>query len=70
LYKHGLKVSYAVFTGDPRRVLVNEAEDWRATTIFAGARGLNGFDRFLLGSVSAAIASRAHCAVEVVRPVK
>ncbi|MBI3654694.1 MAG: universal stress protein [Acidobacteria bacterium] len=70
LHKHGLKVSFAVKEGDPRRVLINAAEDFHATTLFVGARGLSGVDRFLLGSVSAAIACRTHCAVEVVRPVK
>jgi nucleotide-binding universal stress UspA family protein len=70
LHKHGLTVACAVKQGDPRRVLVNEAEDWQATTIFVGARGLSGLDRFLMGSVSVAITSRAHCAVEVVRPAK
>jgi nucleotide-binding universal stress UspA family protein len=70
LRQNGLRVSFAVLEGDPRRVLINEAEEWKATTIFLGARGLSGLDRFLLGSVSAAIASRAHCAVEIVRPTK
>ena len=68
LDKAGLLASYAVKEGDPRRILVGEAEDWGATTIFVGARGLTKFDRFLLGSVSAAVTARAHCSVEVVRP--
>ena len=68
VHNAGLKVSWVVMEGDPRRALLNEAEDWQATTIFIGARGLSKVDRFLLGSVSAAIASRAECSVEVVRP--
>jgi nucleotide-binding universal stress UspA family protein len=68
LQKAGLVLSYEVKEGDPRRVLMNEAEDWEATTIFLGARGLAAIDRFLLGSVSAAVAQRAECTVEVVRP--
>ena len=68
LHKAGLLASYAVKEGDPRHVLVYEAEEWGATTIFVGARGLTKFDRFLLGSVSAAVTARAHCSVEVVRP--
>jgi nucleotide-binding universal stress UspA family protein len=35
--------------------------------IFVGSRGLGQVKRFLLGSVSAAAAVRAHCSVEVVR---
>ncbi len=67
LAKTGLHTTYVVREGDPRREIIREAEDWQATTIFVGARGLNALDRFLLGSVSAAIAQRAECAVEIVR---
>jgi len=49
-------------------VLVQVAEEWRADCIFVGATGLTDrFDRFLLGSTAAAVASRAHCSVEVAR---
>jgi nucleotide-binding universal stress UspA family protein len=68
LAKAGLPTSYVTREGDPRRKLIQEAEDWGATTIFVGARGLSAVDRFLLGSVSAAIAQRAECSVEIVRP--
>jgi nucleotide-binding universal stress UspA family protein len=70
LKKAGLVLSYEVKEGDPRRILIDEAEEWQATTIFLGARGLAAIDRFLLGSVSADVAQRAECAVEVVRPNK
>ena len=63
-----LSVSSIVKPGDPKRVLVQEAEGWEADCIFVGARGLSRIDRFLLGSVSAAVAARAHSSVEVVRP--
>lgn len=64
----GLTVSSVVKEGDPKRVLVAEAEEWRADCIFVGSTGFsNIFERFLLGSVSAAVAARAHCSVEVVR---
>jgi len=53
--------------GNPKRILVEEAERWRADCIFVGSSGLSRVDRFLLGSVSAAVAARAHCSVEVVR---
>ena len=54
--------------GDPKRVLIEEAEQWGADCIFVGARGLRRLERFLLGSVSTAVAARAHCSVEVVHP--
>ena len=54
--------------GDPKRELCKAAEEWGADCIFVGSAGFsNRFERFVLGSVSAAVAARAHCSVEVVR---
>lgn len=64
----GLRAMADVLEGDPKKILVQVAEEWRADCIFVGATGLtNRFERFLLGSTAAAVASRAHCSVEVVR---
>jgi len=63
----GLSVSPLVCEGDPKRVLVDDSERWDADCIFVGAKGMSRLDRFLLGSVSLAVAVRAHCSVEVVR---
>jgi nucleotide-binding universal stress UspA family protein len=68
LTKSGLIVTDSVLVGRPANALLEEAEKWDADCVFVGARGLNGFERMLLGSVSTAVASRAHCSVEVVRP--
>jgi nucleotide-binding universal stress UspA family protein len=66
-----LTVSSSVVEGDPKRVLVEQAEAWGADCIFVGSHGFgNRLERFLLGSVSAAVAARAHCSVEVVREQK
>lgn len=66
-----LKVSTEIAEGDPRRVLVEKAETSRADCIFVGSIGFNNrFERFVLGSVSASVAARAHCSVEVVRRPK
>jgi nucleotide-binding universal stress UspA family protein len=63
-----IKVSCEVREGDPKRELPKAAEDWGADCIFVGSAGFsNRFERFVLGSVSAAVAARAHCSVEVVR---
>lgn len=64
----GLHVTVAIEEGDPKHVLPKVAEEWGANCIFVGATGFsNRFERFLLGSVSATVAARAHCSVEVVR---
>ena len=63
-----LKVSSEIVEGNPKRVLPAIAEEWGADCIFVGSIGFsNRFERFVLGSVSAAVAARAHCSVEVVR---
>ncbi len=64
----GIKVSCVVREGDPKRELCKAAEEWAADCIFVGSTGFsNRLERFILGSVSAAVAARAHCSVEVVR---
>jgi nucleotide-binding universal stress UspA family protein len=68
LKKAGLSAMSEVLEGDPKKVLVQVAEDWRADCVFVGATGLTSrFERFVLGTTAAAIAARAHCSVEVVR---
>jgi len=63
-----LKIRVILKQGDPKQELPKAAEDWHADCIFVGSVGFNNrFERFLLGSVSAAVAARAHCSVEVVR---
>lgn len=66
----GLVASEASHHGDPATVLVHEAESWGADSIFVGTRSEHGFLHLLHGSVSAAVAARAHCSVEVVRAKK
>ena len=68
LQNAGLKISCEVVRGDPSQRLLDAAVDWQADCIFVGARGLSGIERFLIGSVSADVAVRANCSVEVVRP--
>ncbi len=68
LKKTGLAVSSLIREGDPKKLVLQEAARWGADCIFVGARGLNMIERFFMGSVSSAVAARAHCTVEVVRP--
>lgn len=63
----GLKVSAFAGALDPVKLLLREAERWKADCIFLGARGAGTIERLVIGSVSAAVAARAHCSVEVVR---
>jgi nucleotide-binding universal stress UspA family protein len=68
--RSGLKATPLLEQGDPKRVIVEQAERWQADTIFLGATGHGRLHRLMLGSVAAAVAARAHCSVEVVRRPK
>jgi nucleotide-binding universal stress UspA family protein len=64
----GLKITTELREGDPKRELPQMGESWQADSIFVGSQGFsNRLERFVLGSVSAAVAARAQCSVEVVR---
>jgi nucleotide-binding universal stress UspA family protein len=63
----GLQISSVVRPGRAKNVLLKEAEEWNADSIFIGAKGHRFLERILLGSVSYSIAARADCSVEVVR---
>ncbi|CAG0957021.1 Universal stress protein/MSMEI_3859 [Phycisphaerales bacterium] len=69
-----VSVSTVVKPGDPKYALIDLADDWEedgvkgADCIFVGARGVRGVERFLLGSVSTAVAMNADCSVEIVHP--
>jgi nucleotide-binding universal stress UspA family protein len=64
----GLKVDLRVASGDPKQILPDVAQEWGADCIFAGANKHGAIEDLILGSVSEAVAVRAHCSVEVVRP--
>lgn len=63
----GLSTTVELRKGNPKKVLIEEATEWKADSIFVGAQGIRGLDRLLIGSVSATVAARAPCSVEVVR---
>ena len=69
LNSENLSATLVIREGNPKQILVEEAENWGADCIFTGAAKFdNFFAKYLLGSVSAAIVTRARCSVEVVRP--
>ena len=64
----GLQVSVAIEKGAPGRVIIEEAQKWKADSIFVGSRKFSGaLERFWLGSVSTELVTNARCSVEVVR---
>lgn len=67
LRQAGLRNSVVAKEEEPKALLLNEAEGWNADCIFVGARGVGRVERLLTGSVSSAVAARAHCSVDVVR---
>lgn len=62
-----LKISTDLVKGNAKHAILEEAEKWGADLIIVGSHGYTGLKRMLLGSVSQAIASHAHCSVEIVR---
>jgi nucleotide-binding universal stress UspA family protein len=67
LSKAGYKVQTAVEEGDPKSRIVEDAANWKADLIVIGSHGRRGVDRFLMGSVSEAVARHAPCSVQIVR---
>lgn len=64
----GIDAAFEIVYGNPKSVLTERADQWDADCIFVGANAFGSrFERFLLGSTSAAVANRAHCSVEAVR---
>jgi nucleotide-binding universal stress UspA family protein len=57
----------AIRIGEPVATLLEEAAGWGADAIFVGAKGHGLLERIVIGSISAAVAARAKCSVEVVR---
>jgi nucleotide-binding universal stress UspA family protein len=67
LIEAGFKVSTSILTGDAKETILDEASAWQADLIVLGSHGHKGIGRFLLGSVSEAVARHAACSVEIVR---
>lgn len=65
-----LNVTTKVLSGSPKGVILEEAEAFGADLIVVGSHGHGMLERFLLGSVSQAVALHAKCSVEIVRGPK
>ena len=62
-----LEITGEVQPGRAEDVIISQAESWGADLIVLGSHGYRGFTRFLLGSVSHAVATHAPCSIEIVR---
>jgi nucleotide-binding universal stress UspA family protein len=65
--RQGLGLSSIVVVDSAKDAILDEAERWGADLIVVGSHGYRGSNRFLLGSVSQAVAAQAKCSVEIVR---
>jgi nucleotide-binding universal stress UspA family protein len=63
----GVDVETHAREGEPAKVILDVAQEQNADLIVVGARGLTGFERFLLGSVSSKLSHHASCSVMIVR---
>ena len=62
-----IEIKTKAVLGSPKRVILDEAENFKADLIVVGSHGYPTWERLLLGSVSQAVVSHAKCSVEVVR---
>lgn len=65
--RRSLTVTTDVLSGSPAEAILEDAEAFGADWIFVGSHGHGRLERFMLGSVSQAVAGRAKCSVAIVR---
>jgi nucleotide-binding universal stress UspA family protein len=63
-----LIASHTFKSANPAHVLLREAGEWDADSIFLGTNDVHGYQHLLHGSIAATVAAGAQCSVEVVRP--
>jgi nucleotide-binding universal stress UspA family protein len=63
----GLEATGVSLPGDPKRVILDRAQETNADFIFVGSHGVSALTRFLLGTVASAVVRHAPCSVEIVR---
>jgi nucleotide-binding universal stress UspA family protein len=67
LARRGFEIETDVVIGNPKDEISRIAGEWNADLVVLGARGLGRIKRFLLGSVSLAVARHVSCPVLVVK---
>ncbi len=67
--REGLKVRGEIVSSVPSTIetIIDYASEWKVDLIVVGTRGLSGFKKLLLGSVSSGVVAHAACDVLVVR---
>jgi nucleotide-binding universal stress UspA family protein len=60
-------VHFEIRDGNARAEILDAAAEWNADKIIVGAHGHYVCPRFILGSVSRAVAAHAPCSVEIIR---
>lgn len=63
----GVTVTTKVLEGSAKAEILQESTRWGADLILMGSHGYSAAKRFLLGSISHAVALHAPCSVEIVR---
>jgi nucleotide-binding universal stress UspA family protein len=61
-----LALTSEVILGHPEVRIIEKAKEWEADLVMLGTHVKRGFERFLLRSVSQAVAYHAPCSVEIV----
>lgn len=65
------QVTTMVQEGEARSLILDQADSWPADVVVLGSQGKKKLTRFLLGSVSEAVARHARCSVTIIRiPLK
>lgn len=67
LRSRGLRVTTSIEWGNAKSKIIDTASEWHADLIVLGSHGRTGLERFVMGSVSEAVARHAPCSVEIVR---
>lgn len=65
--RHGVDAEVVLRRGHPADEIVREAREWKADLVVMGSRGLGGFEKLLVGSVSDSVVRLAPCPVLVVK---